>query len=218
MASDTTSDAAVATRSNRDLVFALCHELGNLLAGARLEAGLLDPGGGAAELAKAGERISELSARAGSLLALVRPLLAPEAIAVLSADPLEVLDGLRRGLDESCDLRVVIELKSAAQLPGAELAPELVHHLLLTAIFCGLEAGGFEGRVRVRAEAAGERVVFLVEDAGRFSSADAAPQLRGRPLTHAISQALLAEQGGGFEASRSGDCTRVAFTFPVAAR
>jgi len=218
MVSDTTSDAAAATRSNRDLVFALCHELGNLLAGARLEAGLLDPSGGAAELAKAGERISELSARSGSLLALVRPLLALEAIAVFPTDPLEVLDGLRRGLDESCDFQVAIELKSAARLPVVDLAPELLHHLVLTAIFCGLEAGGSGDRVRVRAEAAGERVAFIVEDAGRFSAADAAPPLRGRSLTHAIARALLAEQGGDFDVSCSEGCTRVAFAFPVAAR
>jgi signal transduction histidine kinase len=205
-----------AARSLQDLVFALCHELGNLLAAARLEAGLLDPSSGAAELTAAAERISELSARTGSLLALVRPLLEPDAIAVLPSDPLDVLDGLRRGLDESCDTRVAIQLKSAAQLSGVAIAPEVVHHLLLTAIFCGLEASDSAGRVRVSAEAAGGCVVFLVEDEGSFRISDRSPQLRGRPLTHEISRVLLAGLGGRVEVSRSDDRTRVAFAFPIA--
>jgi len=207
---------AAAARSPRDFVFALCHEIGNLLAGARLEASLLDPGAGATELAKAAERISEVSARAGSLLAQVRPLLAPDGAVVLPMDPLDVLDGLRRGLDESCDARVVIVLKSAAQLPDVDLAPEVLHHLLLTAIFLGLEAGGPKGRVRVFAEAAGERVAFLVEDEGRLDDSSEPSELRGRPLTHEIARALLARLGGSFEVSRSEGRTRVAFAFPIA--
>jgi signal transduction histidine kinase len=217
MADGGAHDEARSAASARDLVFALCHELGNLLAAARLEAGLLAADAGAAELATAAERIAEWSARAGSLLALVRPLLAPEAVLLLAADPLDVLDGLRSGLDESSDSRVVIALKSAAQLPGVSLAPELLHHLLLTAIYCGLEAAAPEGRVRVAAEAEGDSVAFVVEDEGGFGAADRAPELRGRPLTHEIARVLLAGLGGRFEAVRSAGRTRVAFAFPVAA-
>jgi len=216
MGSGDESDEATGARSTRELIFALCHELGNLLAGTRLEAGLMDPGSGAAELATAAERISELSARAGSLLALVRPLLAPDAVAVLPADPLDVLDGLRRGLDESCDTRVAIELKSAAPLPSVELEPEILHHLLLTAIFCGLEASVSRGRVRVYAEAVDGCVAFLVEDEGSFGVPDESSELRGRPLTHEIARVLLAGLGGSFEVSDSEGRTRVAFVFPIA--
>jgi hypothetical protein len=217
MANDGASGKAKGTGTDRDLVFALCHEIGNLLAAARLEAGLQAAGSGAANLSAVAERISEWSARCGSLLALVRPLLAPEAVALLPSDPLDVLDGLRRGLDESCDARVVIALKTAAQLPDVDLAPELLYHLLLTAIYCGLEAAAPDGRVRVATEAEGERVAFVVEDEGGFGAADRASELRGRPLTHEIARVLLAGLGGRFEAAHSGGRTRVAFAFPVAA-
>ena len=214
MGSDGTPIEAAAARSHRDLVFALCHELGNLLAAVRLEANLLDPRGGATELAKAAERISQVSARAGSLLAQVRPLLAPDTAAVVPMDPLDVLDGLWRGLDESCAARAAIVLKSAAELPDVDLAPEVLHHLLLTAIFLGLEAGGPEGRVRVFAEAAPASVAFLVEDEGPPDDLSEPPDLRGRPLTHEIARALLAPQGARFEAARRENRTRVAFVFP----
>jgi signal transduction histidine kinase len=207
---------AVAVRSPRDLVFALCHELGNLLAGARLEASLLDPGAGATELAKAAERISEVSARAGSLLAQVRPLLAPDTAVPLPTDPLDVLDRLRHGLDETFDARVAIVLKSAAQLPDVDLAPEVLHHLLLTAIFLGLEASGPKGCVCVFAEASGERVAFLVEDEGRPHDLSEPPELHGRPLTHEIARALLGTLGGSFDVSRADGRTRVTFAFPTA--
>ena len=207
---------AIAVRSPRDLVFALCHEIGNLLAGARLQASLLDLDAGATELAKAAERISEVSARAGSLLAQVRPLLAPDTAVTLPTDPLDALDRLRRGLDENFDVRVVIVLKSAARLPDVDLAPEVLYHLLLTAIFLGLEAGSPKGRVRVFAEASGERVAFFVEDEGRPPDLSRPPELHGRPLTHEIARALLGTLGGSFDVSRAEGRTRVSFAFPTA--
>jgi len=215
MGGDSAAGEATAEKAPRDLVFALCHEIGNLLAGARLEASLLGSNLGAEELARAAERISGVSARAGSLLALIRPLLAPDEALTLPTDPLDVLDGLRRGLDESCDARVAVALKTAAELPEVDLAPEVLHHLLLTAILLGLEAGGPEGRVRVFAEAVAGRVAFLVEDGGPPVDLSEPAELRGRPLTHEIARALLAARGGRFQTSRSGDRTRVAFEFPV---
>ena len=203
-----------AARSARELVFALCHEIGNLLAATRLEAGLLDPQVGPTDLERAAERISEVSARAGSLLALVRPLLAPADVAILTADPLDVLDALRRGFDEHCDVRVAVELKSAAPLPGVPLAPEVIYHLLLIATYCGLEAAAPDGRVRIFAAPVGEGVAFLVEDEGRALEASESPELRGRPLTHAISRSLLALQGGSFEVARPEGRTRLTFAFP----
>ena len=40
----------------RELIFALVHEIANLLAGSRLEAGLLDPDAGAPELQQIADR------------------------------------------------------------------------------------------------------------------------------------------------------------------
>ena len=201
----------------RDLIFALAHEIANLLAGSRLEAGLLDPGAGAAELQQSADRISETSARAGSLLALLRPLLAPEAVTPLPIDALELLEGLRSGLDESSDGRVVIALKTAALVPVVRLAPDSAHHLLLTAIWAGLEAASADGVLRVFCRVDGERVGFVVEDDG--AAPDQAGELRGRPLTWAITRAVLATMNGRLFVTRDEPAgrTRVALDFPATA-
>ena len=201
----------------RVLIFALAHEIANLLAGSRLEAGLLDPGAGAAELQQSADRISETSARAGSLLALLRPLLAPEAVAPLPIDALELLEGLRSGLDESSDGRVVIALKTAALVPVVRLAPDSAHHLLLTAIWAGLEAASADGVLRVFCRVDGERVGFVVEDDG--AAPDQAGELRGRPLTWAITRAVLATMNGRLFVTRDEPAgrTRVALDFPATA-
>jgi signal transduction histidine kinase len=196
------------------LALAVCHELGNLLAGVRLEADLLESGSGPGELAGAARRIENASARAGSLLALVPPLLAPDRAALPAVDVLDVLDGLRSGLDASCDGRVQIDLKSAAALPPVRLAPEPIHHLLLTAIFQGLEAGGTASRVRVRASAEGADVALAVLDAGRVDEGRA-PALRGRPLTFAIARSLLRGFAGRVEVAPFEAGTRVAFVLPA---
>lgn len=202
--------------SPNDLVFAVCHEIGNLLAAARLEASLLDASGSRAVLTTASERISEISARAGSLLALVRPLLDATSLRALATDPVEMLRGLRRGLDASLDARVVIDLDSAKGLPDVAVAADMLHHLLLNAIFFGLEAAEGQGETRVRAWADGGRVAFEVEDRGRPPLGDDSGGLRGRPLTHAIARTLLVGQGGAFRCTRHGGCTQAIFALPEA--
>lgn len=208
-----------ASADPRELVFALLHEIANLLAGSRLEAGLLDPAADAPELRQIADRISEASARAGSLLALLRPLLVPETVASLPVDALELLEGLRSGLDESSDTRVVIALKTAALVPVVKLAPDTVHHLLLTAIWAGLEAAPAGRALRVSCRADASRVAFVVEDDGPAPDLAPTGELRGRPLGWAVTRALLAAMDGRFDVTRDelADRTRVAFDFPAAA-
>jgi signal transduction histidine kinase len=209
---------------SRNLVFALAHEIANLLAGTRLEAGLIDPDVPGDGVRRAAERISEVSARAGSLLALLRPLIAPEAVGTLPIDALELLDGLRSGLDESSDSRVVIALKTAALVPAVGLAPDAVHHLLLTAIWSGLEVSPADGAVRVRCRSEDDRVAFLVEDDGAAPELDPVGELRGRPLTFAIARKVLAAMDGRLTVTRTGapeasaGCTVVALDFPAETR
>lgn len=193
-----------------ELVFAVCHELGNLLAGVRLEAGLLEPV--AEEVAKASRRIENASARAGSLLALVRPLLAPETLTQMAADPLEIMDGLWSGLDAASEDRVQIELKSAANLPRVRLVPEVIHHLMLSAIFCGLEVGGEGSRVRVRASTDADGIAFAVHDEVREPEVEALV-LCGRSLVFAVADRLLQHLAGRFETIPDEAGTRVSFAF-----
>jgi len=201
----------------RELVFALVHEIANLLAGSRLEAGLLDPAAAAPELAQIADRISETSARSGSLLAMLRPLLAPESVTPFRVDALELLEGLRSGLDESSDARVVIALKTAALVPVVKLAPDTLHHLLLTAIWSGLEGAPADRMLRVFCRADAGRVAFVVEDDGPGPDLDPAGELRGRPLGWAVARAVLAGMEGRLEVTRDEGAgrTRVAFDFPA---
>ncbi len=96
-----------------DLVLALGHEIGNLLAATRLHAHLIDANTTATELSNISATIGELSSRMGSLLAQIRPLASPVPGAVPGVDLVGVLDGVRCGVEESCDARVAVDLESA---------------------------------------------------------------------------------------------------------
>lgn len=200
-----------------ELVFAVCHELGNWLAGTRLEANLIDSLSERAEFAKASRRIESASARAGSLLALIRPLLDPESTEIIAVDPLDVLAGLRSGLDESVDSRVTIELKSAVDLAPICLPAEPLHHLLGSAIYYALEAGGDTGGVRVRASAENGIVEFAVLDGKSFSAAGGAPSLRGRSLLLAVAQHVIGPLRGRAAESAHADGSSWTLAFPKGA-
>jgi hypothetical protein len=146
---------------------------------------------------------------------MVRPLLEPDSLAPLATDPLDLLEGLRGGLDEACDARVAIVLKSAAATPPVVLASDAVHHLLLTAIFAGLEADKAGGRVRIWCDGEPGRVTFVVEDAGAAFELDPLAALRGRPLTLMVAESILGEMDGRVAVSRADGRTRVGFDFPA---
>jgi nitrogen-specific signal transduction histidine kinase len=201
--------------SSTELVFAVCHELGNLLAGTRLEASLIDSETETNAYVRAAQRIESATARAGSLLASIRPLLDAEHCGIAAVDPLEVLAGLRSGLDASVDFRVAIDLKSAVELPRIRVPAEPLHHLLVSAIYYGLESGGEAGSVRVRAEADEEHVAFAVIDSGSLAATDGSPALRGRRLLLAIATSLVAPAGGRVDVSAQSDGTRLAVAFPA---
>jgi nitrogen-specific signal transduction histidine kinase len=192
--------------ASEELVFALCHEVGNLLAAIRLQAAPLDD--------EATARIPELAGRAGALVALVRPLLSPPPLAAVSLDPLELLEALRRGLDEAADARVRIELRSAVDLPEVAIDPDTLYQLLLADCYAALESLAVDQRVRVVAERSPDGVTFAVEAPGDRAPDAAAVKLAGRSLTRALAQAILAVRGGAVAVSASEAGTRIAFTVP----
>jgi len=203
--------------SATELVFAICHELGNLLAGARLEASLIESTNAAEDCVRAAQRIESVSARAGALLAAIRPLLDPGVVEVAAVDPLDVLAGLRSGLDASVDSRVTIDLKSAVELPRVRVPAEPLHHLLVNAIYYGLESGGEAGRVRVRADAEGADVAFAVIDEGASPPAEGSLALNGRRLLFAIAERLTGPAGGRVDLSTRADGPQLALVFPAGA-
>lgn len=204
-----------ATRDPTDLVLALGHEIGNLLAATRLHAHLIEAETTEAELSAISVTIGELSSRMGSLLAQIRPLVSPASGAAPHIDPLEVLDGVRCGVEESCDARIAVDLDSAAGLPMAAIDPEPLHHILLTSIYQALEESAPTGRVTVSAAAQAESIIFRV-DGEAECEADPGSALRGRTLLHAVADAILRPRRGQIAAHPLGPGTRVELTVPMA--
>jgi nitrogen-specific signal transduction histidine kinase len=198
------------------LLFALCHEVRNLLAASRLQAHFLDPSARAEELAATARRIAHAAARAGSLLAQVRPLFCGGEPAPASrTDPLDVLGDLHRELDDQRECALRVELKSAVGLPELTFDSQALHHILLTAVFDAEEAARCGGSVRVAAESSGDFVAFLVEDDGKDADPEPGAALCGRALGRAVAAAILADRGGRLEVGASEGLTRVALMIPT---
>ena len=190
-----------------ELLFALCHELGNILAAIRLHGQFLDE--------ESGARISELTQRAGSLVALVRPLLSQPPSSVPILDPLELLEALQRRLDDLDGDRVRVALKSAANLPGVAIDGEMLQHLLLADLFAALENLPEGERVRVAAQPSPDGVAFVLEVPGEATPDAPALELTGRALTHALAAAILGKRGGSVAVSGYGAGLRVSFSVPA---
>lgn len=188
------------------IVFSLCHELGNLLAAMRLHGELLDE--------DSGRKVAELSARSGSLVSLVRPLLSEAPAKPAAADPRGVLEGLSRGLDDPRDARVRIE-PGAADLPRVAVEGELLGHLLLSDLFAAFEDLEPGGQIRLEAVAESGAVVFVVEG-GPALAAASADTLCGRHLTLQAARSLLEPRGGSATAASAEGVHRVELRVPVA--
>lgn len=198
-----------------DLVLALGHEIGNLLAATRLHAHLIDADRTATELSESSATIGKLSSQMGSLLAQIRPLVSPVLEGAPNIDPIEVLDGVQRGIEESCDERVTIDLESAARLPMAVIDPEPLHHILLTLIYRALEESEPAGKVVVSAFAHAKSIVFTVDDESKFEDV-AGGALTGRALLHAVADAILRPRRGQIAIRSLGAGNRVELSVPVA--
>ena len=197
-----------------DLVLALGHEIGNLLAATRLHAHLIDADRTATELSESSATLGKLSSQMGSLLAQIRPLVSPVLEGAPNIDPIEVLDGVQRGIEESCDERVTIDLESAARLPMAVIDPEPLHHILLTLIYRALEESEPAGKVVVSAFAHAESIVFSVDDESKFEDV-AGGALTGRALLHAVADAILRPRQGQIAIRSLGVGNRVELTVPA---
>jgi nitrogen-specific signal transduction histidine kinase len=198
-----------------DLVLALGHEIGNLLAATRLHAYLIDADATATELSRISATIGELSSRMGSLLAQIRPLVSPVSGDAPNVDPLDVLDGLHRSIEESCDARVEIDLESADGLPSAVIDPEPLHHILLTSIYQALEESEPDGKVVVSAVARAESIVFAVDGEAEYNG-DEGSAFKGRALLHAVADAILRPRRGQIAVHSLGSGNRVELTVPAA--
>ncbi len=178
--------------SPQGMVFAVCHEVGNLLAAIRLHGDLLD--------ADSGRKVAELSARAGSLLSLVRPLLDESAFEPMAIEPGRLLEGLRSGLEDPQDPRLELDAGGAAKSSPVLVDGEVMHHLLLCELLAAFERLQPGERLRVGLRPEGDRLVFELSGGAPELEPVADDRLAGRSLCHALARDLLARGGGSVRA------------------
>jgi nitrogen-specific signal transduction histidine kinase len=203
-----------------NLVFAICHEISNLVAAVRLKAHLLDEDLDTRGLAVASLEIDDLSARSATLLALVRPVLvAPsEEIPPIGAGVIAL--GFERALAEygGRGLEIVFEIEP--QLPDVRAESEVFHYLLLCHAYGAMEAMGtadMGGRIRIEVSSSEKEVVFAVEDQAPADEEHLKwwkSNLRGRALESALANYVLTKRGARFEVQRRGDCNRTEIVAP----
>ena len=203
------------------LVFSIAHEIGNHLAGIRLEAHLLDEDLAAHGLARASLAIDSLAGQAGPLLALLRPLLAPGGPRASGPRYGVLLEGVRRQIEEDGAGGHAVELVVARDAEAAGPAFEGLHPLLLALVGSpdslqpakapiGLRLGLRESEIEIVCELPGEAFEGGSEDA----SEDVAQTLRGRSLAVALARVLVADAGGRLAVEASGGRSRAVFRLP----
>ena len=193
------------------LVFALCHEIGNLLAASRLEAYLLRTNKDESDLAQASKTISRVAARSGSLLALIRPLLSPSTTLDDTLEVMEVLDRLHRGLDDDCMSRVRLDMKAASRLPDVSVNSDTIHNLLLTDVYLALAFLEPDETVSVSACVMDGGVAFQIEHRAEKTELEDSETLIGHALAVACASAILSASGGGVEVTRDEESIRVSY-------
>jgi signal transduction histidine kinase len=202
----------------KQLVFALCHEVGNLVGAIRLNAYLIDGDASAVALAATAVDIDDSSSRIRSLLALIRPLLSTDPTLDTSVNCGVLARGVDEALDEYGGRGVEIVVEAGDALPDVLVRPESLHHLLVTLAFYGVEEARPKGHVRVAVGVDDKgQVTFRIEDDGIEDESLARlheGELTGRALACAVGEVILGRLGGSVEVSRIESRTRVVLTLP----
>ena len=201
-----------------ELAFALGHEIANLVGAVRMHAHLMDSRMSPRDLARVSVGIDDLCARSAALLAHLRPLLDEPAPVSRPAAPLDVIDGLRDVMSHHGGRGTRLGFEADADLPRVEFDQEILHSLLLSLLFMGLEAAAGSGCVELAVRCRGGEVVFSVEDDGPVAEDPTAwrgQTARGRPLVCAVADVIVGKRGGSLEVGRDGGRTRVSLRVPV---
>ena len=209
----------VKEREETELVFSLCHEIGNLVGAVRLQAHLLDEDLGARELALASVELDDLGARCAALLTHMRPLLSAGDRTSVRIRPSQILESLSCLIEEHGGRGVKLVVEECPELPELELDPEVIRQLLVSFFYAAIEAAAPRGQVRVHAQRRAGGVAFVLEDDGEVGEDPrrwAEQMRRGRPLLCAVANRILEKRGGRLEVERDAKCTRIAFVLPTA--
>ena len=210
----------MADRPHNELLFALCHEMGNLVGAIRLQAHLLDEEMAPKDLAIASVELDDLSARVSALLAHIRPLVSEQHRRADDVNVSDLFAGLVHSLEDVGSHGVALSTDPGEPGLSVHVDRDVVHHLLVSFAYVAVEAVRPSGSLRLSAESDGKCVALVLEDDGRIDEdpAEWADQsLRGRPLLCAIADDVLGKRGGRIDARRDGDWTRIALWLPSAA-
>lgn len=201
------------------LLFALCHEMGNLVGAIRLQTHLLDQEMTPRDLATARSEIDVLGARVSALLALVRPLEVPmplDPAHVPDAD--DVLAVVGHGLETLVLPGVEVDFT-----PAGEPRPMCIDRNALQALVTSLAHLAIEqvrpsGKVRVSVESHGGRTAVVVVDDGPSDPALARwsdEPMRGRSLVCALAQRIASEYDGEIAVDSKEGGSRIAIWVPA---
>lgn len=200
------------------LALALCHEVGNLLAAARLSAYLVARETERDQVLACAEDIDTATTQAGAVLAHIRPLLVGAAGVALHVDPAEVLEAAQRSLQQHSSRTPRVELHAAPDLPDVCVDPDALHHLLVTLVLAAWDGSPEGAPVRLAARADGAKVVFEVADEGPPYDDEAIdPQVgpRGRALALQVAATLAAGWNGDVRVAPGSTGTRVELRLPA---
>jgi signal transduction histidine kinase len=201
------------------LVFAMCHEISNLVAAVRLHAHLIDDDLDPRGLALASIEIDDSSARSGALLALVRAVLGRPHEDGTHAQAAAIVLGLQYAIDEHGGRGVAITVQAAGGLPKVQADPQVMHYLLLTHLYGAIDSAPTGSEVRVVVEPGNGEVRFVIEDTGSADEEHLGwkkAALRGRVLSCAIADFVLKKIGGRLEVERAEKGTRTSLCVPSA--
>jgi C4-dicarboxylate-specific signal transduction histidine kinase len=205
-------------REAKQLVFALCHEIGNLVAAVQLEADLLGDVDRPRELAASAVKIEDLCARVGGLLGQVRPLLADATPSPLpGADAEAIVAAANAQLEWRGSGHAEVRCEAEAGLPALSFDADSLRELLLALAYAALDEGGACSLLTLQARSRDAGVAFSVADDGAVD--DALLEFRetarsGRALLCRIAESLLQRAGGTVSAQREGGLTRVELWLP----
>lgn len=202
----------------RELVFALCHEIGNLVTAVQLEADLLDEVESPRGLAASAVKIEDICAQVGGLLAQVRPLLSKASDSVQQGvDPEAIVAAANAQLEWRGSGRVLVSCEAEPGLPKLDVDPDSMRDLLLALVNGALDARAGSKQVTLCAVAEAGGVAFRVVDDG--SPEEALEDWRqaarcGRPLVCSVAESLLSRVGGSVATRREEGFTQVVFWLP----
>lgn len=181
-----------------ELLGAIAHEVGNLLAAIRLHAHGIEHDLSPRQLAASVVSIDSACARAGALVGLVEAIVAG-SVECRPVPGAQVVETLREELVEQGTRGAQLRLEISEELPEVRVAPAQLHSSLLLYAISSLDAVGTEGRLRVRAQSENGGLLLLLEDDSGEPLAEAGGTLRGRGLALALLREVVRLQQARIE-------------------